>query len=239
VLLDKTGTVSTGMMAVTGVLPAAGVSREDLLRHAGAVEQASEHPVAAAISAAAGAELGLLPQAASFVTMPGLGARGSVDGHEVVVGRESLFGQLQMTVPATVSGQCQRWEQAGCTTVLAGWDGQVRGAVAVPDAIALARGTLGGDPGQPRLGVRQQRRRDPAGGGRFSQPADRGGGDGRIVSLSGRQQRAAAAVRRPGCPPPPATAALGCIGPGRREPRAGPGFLPAVVNPVEAEEQMA
>jgi P-type Cu+ transporter len=239
VLLDKTGTVSTGMMAVTGILPAAGVSREDLLRHAGAVEQASEHPVAAAISAAAGAELGLLPQAASFVTMPGLGARGSVDGHEVAVGRQSLFGQLQMTVPATVSGQCQRWEQAGCTTVLAGWDGQVRGAVAVPDAIALARGTLGGDPGQPRLGVRQQRRRDPAGGGRFSQPADRGGGDGRIVSLSGRQQRAAAAVRRPGCPPPPATAALGCIGPGRREPRAGPGFLPAVVNPVEAEEQMA
>jgi cation transport ATPase len=59
------------------------------------------------------AELGLLPQAASFVTMPGLGARGSVDGHEVVVGRESLFGQLQMTVPATVSDQCQLWEQAG------------------------------------------------------------------------------------------------------------------------------
>ena len=113
VVLDKTGTVSTGMMAVTGILPAAGVSREDLLRHAGAVEQASEHPVAVAISAAAGAELGLLPRAASFVTMPGLGARGSVDGHEVVVGRESLFGQLQMTVPATVSDQCRRWEQAG------------------------------------------------------------------------------------------------------------------------------
>ena len=63
VVLDKTGTVTTAMMTMTGVLPAAGVSREDLLRHAGAVEQASEHPVAAAISAAACAELGPLPQA--------------------------------------------------------------------------------------------------------------------------------------------------------------------------------
>jgi P-type Cu+ transporter len=135
VVLDKTGTVSTGMMAVTGILPAAGVSREDLLRQAGAVEQASEHPVAAAISAAAATELGLLPQATSFVAMPGLGARGSVDGHEVVVGREGLFGQLRMTVPAAVADQCQRWEQAGGTTVLAGWDGQVRGAIAVADEV--------------------------------------------------------------------------------------------------------
>jgi P-type Cu+ transporter len=135
VVLDKTGTVTTGVMAVTGILPTAGVSREDLLRRAGAVEQASEHPVAAAISQAARAELGSLPQAGGFVAMPGLGARGSVDGHEVVVGRESLFGQLRMTVPATVSDQCQLWEQAGCTTVLAGWDGQVRGAVAVADTV--------------------------------------------------------------------------------------------------------
>jgi len=135
VVLDKTGTVTTGVMSVTGILPAAGVSREDLLRHAGAVEQASEHPVAAAISAEANAELGPLPQAASFVAMPGLGARGSVDGHDVVVGRERLFGQLQMTVPVTVAGQCRRWEQAGWTTVLAGWDGQVRGAVAAADTV--------------------------------------------------------------------------------------------------------
>jgi P-type Cu+ transporter len=135
VVLDKTGTVTTAVMTMTGILPAAGVSREDLLRHAGAVEQASEHPVAAAISAAASAELGPLPQAAGFTAMPGLGARGSVDGHEVVVGREGLFRQLQLTIPATVAGQCQRWEQAGYTTVLAGWDGQVRGAVAVADSV--------------------------------------------------------------------------------------------------------
>jgi len=135
VVLDKTGTVSTGVMTVTDVVPTTGVSREDLLRYVGAVEQASEHPVAAAISAEACAELGPLPQAAGFTAMTGLGARGSVDGHEVVVGRESLFRQLRFTVPVTVADQCQRWEQAGRTTVLAGWDGQVHGAIAVADTV--------------------------------------------------------------------------------------------------------
>ena len=135
VLLDKTGTVTTGVMAMTGVQPTAGVSREVLLRYAGAVEQASEHPVAAAIAEAARAELGPLPVAAGFVAMPGLGARGSVDGHEVVIGRESLSRPLGLTVPAAVADQCQRWEQTGHTTVLAGWDGQVRGAIAVADTL--------------------------------------------------------------------------------------------------------
>jgi len=135
VVLDKTGTVTTGVMAVAGVQPAAGVAREALLRYAGAVEQASEHPVAAAISEAASAELGPLPQAAGFTAMPGLGARGSVDGREVVIGREGLFRQLGMTVPAHVVDQCQRWERAGRTAVLTGWDGQVCGAIAVADTV--------------------------------------------------------------------------------------------------------
>ena len=134
VVLDKTGTVTTGVMAVTDVL-AAGVSREVLLRYVGAVEQASEHPVAAAISQAAVKELGPLPQASGFAALSGLGARGSVDGHELVVGRDGLLRQQGMTVPASVAEQCRRWEQAGCTTVLAGWDGQVRGAMAVADTV--------------------------------------------------------------------------------------------------------
>jgi P-type Cu+ transporter len=134
VVLDKTGTVTTGMMAVTDVM-AHGVSRQVLLRYVGAVEQASEHPVAAAISQAAVKELGPLPQAAGFAALPGLGARGSVDGHEVVVGRDGLLSQQGMTVPVSVADQCRRWEQAGCTTVLAGWDGQVRGAMAVADTV--------------------------------------------------------------------------------------------------------
>ena len=135
VVLDKTGTVTTGVMEVAGVLPATGISREVLLRHIGAVEDASEHPVAWAISEAAAAELGPLPQAARFVAMPGLGARGNVEGCEVVVGRESLFRHLGVTVPAAVAGQCRQWERAGCTAVLAGWDGQVCGAVAVADTV--------------------------------------------------------------------------------------------------------
>jgi P-type Cu+ transporter len=135
VVLDKTGTVTTGVMAVTAVMASAGVSREALLRGAGAVEQASEHPVAAAISAAARRELGSLPQAARFVAMPGLGARGSVGGHEVIIGREDLFAHLGMAVPAPVASQCRSWEQAGCTVVLAGWDGDTRGAIAVADTL--------------------------------------------------------------------------------------------------------
>jgi Cu+-exporting ATPase len=135
VVLDKTGTVTTGVMAVTGVLAADGESREALLRHAGALEQASEHPVAGAISAAARAELGSLPQAGRFLAMPGLGARGTVDDHEVIIGRQDLFADLGMTVPAELARGGRTWEQAGCTVVLAGWDGQVRGAVAVADTV--------------------------------------------------------------------------------------------------------
>jgi cation-transporting P-type ATPase A/B/Cu+-exporting ATPase len=152
VVLDKTGTVTTGVMAVAEIQPAAGVARDALLRYAGAVEQASEHPVATAISGAARTELGPLPQAAGFAAMPGLGARGSVDGHEVAVGRESLFGQLGMTVPAQVADQCRRWEQAGRTTVLAGWDGQVRGTIAVADTVKPS--AAGAVAGLRQLGLR-------------------------------------------------------------------------------------
>jgi P-type Cu+ transporter len=135
VLLDKTGTVTTGGMAVTSVLAADGVNREVLLRLAGAVEQASEHPVAVAISAGAQAELGALPQADRFLAMPGLGARGSVDDHDVIIGREHLFAGLGLAIPVDLASEYRRWEQAGRTVVLAGWDGEVRGAVAVADTI--------------------------------------------------------------------------------------------------------
>ncbi len=135
VVLDKTGTLTTGEMAVTGAVTAPDISRQVLLRHAGAVEQASEHPVAAAITIVAAAEAGPLPQAAGFTALPGLGARGAVEDHEVAVGRTRLFTDRGMTIPVPVAEQCRRWEQAGCTVVLAGWDGQVRGAAAVADTI--------------------------------------------------------------------------------------------------------
>ena len=135
VVLDKTGTLTTGVMKVAGVQPAPGTSREMLLRHLGAVEEASGHPVAAAVGAAARAELGTLSDAARFVAMPGLGARGTVDGHEVTVGREDLLRHLGIEVPAGLAAQCARWQQEGCTIVLAAWEGQARGAAAVSDTI--------------------------------------------------------------------------------------------------------
>ncbi len=140
VVLDKTGTVTTGEMSLNGVLTADGVSRAELLRRAGAVEQASEHAVAAAITAAALTEAGTtdsgpLPQAEAFKALPGLGARGTVEGKEVLVGRERLLADHGLTVPATLAAQCREWEREGRTAVLAGWDGAARGALAVADTI--------------------------------------------------------------------------------------------------------
>jgi len=135
VVLDKTGTVTTGQMRVTGVRPGPGTGREVLLRRAGAVEVASEHAVAAAISSAARAELGSLPEVTAFETLPGLGARGTVDGHAVLVGRPRLFADQGITVPAVLDAERDRCEQAGATVVLAGWDGQARGVLAVADEV--------------------------------------------------------------------------------------------------------
>ncbi len=137
VVLDKTGTVTTGTMSLTGLLPADGTSRAELLRYAGSVEQASEHAVATAISAAARDETADLRQPTRFAALPGLGARGNVDGLEVIVGREKLFRDraIPIPIPAALSEQAARWEQAGCTTVLAGWGGQARGVLAVADTI--------------------------------------------------------------------------------------------------------
>jgi Cu+-exporting ATPase len=76
-----------------------------------------------------------VPQAASFTALPGLGARGTVDGREVMVGRAELLASQGVPVPGELSVQCSLWERAGFTTVLAGWDGAARGAIAVADAI--------------------------------------------------------------------------------------------------------
>jgi len=150
VLLDKTGTVTTGRMSLDGVAQAAGTSRDELLRLAGAVERASEHAVAQAIAAAAltGTELtgagltgtglagaGDLPAVTGFAALPGLGARGIVDGREVLVGRARVFAERGIAVPADLAARCADWERAGRTAVLAGWDGAVRGAFAVLDTV--------------------------------------------------------------------------------------------------------
>jgi len=136
VVFDKTGTVTTGQMAVTTVMTAPHTGRSELFRYAGAVEHASEHPIAAAISAAARAEVeGPLPAAEDFQALPGLGARGIVAGREVIVGRERLLRDQSIHIPDGLSAQCARWHAQGCTAVLVAWDGQVRGALAVADTV--------------------------------------------------------------------------------------------------------
>ena len=135
VVLDKTGTVTTGQMTVTAAQPVPGTSHGDLLRYAGSVEQASEHAVAAAVTALAVTEAVPLTSADGFMALPGLGARGLVDGHEVVVGRSRLFAGLGTSVPAGLASWCRVQEEAGCTAVLVSWDDTIRGAVAVTDTV--------------------------------------------------------------------------------------------------------
>ena len=135
VLLDKTGTITTGVMTVVAVEPAPGCGRAELLRRLGAVEDPSGHPVAAAISALARAELGMLPTAHGFAAVPSLGIRGVIDGTAVIAGQERLLRDAGLAVPDALSAQCGEWSAAGRTVVLAGWDGQARGAVAVADAL--------------------------------------------------------------------------------------------------------
>ncbi len=135
VVLDKTGTVTEGKMAVVNVAGAPGIERSALLRWAGALEQGSEHLVGRAIASAAQAELGALPPVHGFMALPGVGARGTVDGHEVAVGKADLFSQRMATVPAMLAARCAQWESRGRTAVLVGRDGAIVGAVAVADAI--------------------------------------------------------------------------------------------------------
>ena len=133
VVFDKTGTVTSGQMTVTALAAAPGTEPAELLRYAAAVEHASEHPVAAAICAAAPA--GPWPEADAFRALPGRGARGVVDGRQVVVGHERLLRERGMAIPDELAGQWAQWERAGQTAVLVGWDGRLHGALAVGDAI--------------------------------------------------------------------------------------------------------
>jgi heavy metal translocating P-type ATPase len=135
VVLDKTGTVTTGRMTVTATELLPGVARDDLLRYAGSVEQASEHAVAAAITALASSESVPLTQAGEFEALPGLGARGIVDGRMVVIGRSRLFADHDVPIPDGLAAWCRAREEDGCTTVLAAWDDEIRGALAVTDTV--------------------------------------------------------------------------------------------------------
>ncbi|WP_326550320.1 heavy metal translocating P-type ATPase [Micromonospora sp. NBC_01813] len=155
VLLDKTGTVTAGRMTLVDVVPAAGTDRDELLRLAGAVEAASEHPIARAIALAAeerateeratekragtgpGGEkpAGVLPAVTGFANLAGLGVRGTVDGRTVLAGRPGLLADEGLSMPAGLADAIAYAEAAGRTAIAAGWDGQVRGVLAVADVV--------------------------------------------------------------------------------------------------------
>lgn len=133
VVLDKTGTLTTGAMTLQDVVPDDGVARADLLRLAGALEHASEHPVARAVAAGAAQEVGTLPTPESFESVQGVGVRGLVDGYAVVAGRESLLGDQPL--PAALARAKARAEVEGRTVVVVGWDGRARGLLVVSDTV--------------------------------------------------------------------------------------------------------
>ena len=135
IVLDKTGTVTSGRMSLAGVHPAEGVDEAELLRLAGALEHASEHPVAKAVADGAAARVGGLPAPESFENRPGLGVHGVVDGHLVLVGRPALLAEWSIEPDARVAASVAAAEAEGRTAVVVAWDGAVRGALTVADAI--------------------------------------------------------------------------------------------------------
>ncbi|MFI0741199.1 heavy metal translocating P-type ATPase [Streptomyces sp. NPDC021100] len=135
VILDKTGTVTTGRMALHEVITAPGVSEQDLLRLAGALEHASEHPIARAIADGAAERTGSLPVPESFENIAGLGVQGVVEGHAVLVGREKLLSEWVIELPAELAAAKATAEAEGRTAVAVAWDGKARGVLTVADAI--------------------------------------------------------------------------------------------------------
>ena len=133
IVLDKTGTVTTGTMALVDVVPTQGVDRDELLQLAGSLEDASEHPIAEAI--ADGARIGgrQLSPVESFASTQGLGVTGVVDGHTVVAGRERFLIDSSMYLDDALRAAKDAAEAAGQTPILVGWDGQARGVVVVAD----------------------------------------------------------------------------------------------------------
>ncbi|MDO5627960.1 MAG: heavy metal translocating P-type ATPase [Mobilicoccus sp.] len=135
IVLDKTGTVTTGVMTLRDVVPAPGVSDEDVLRVAGSLEDASEHPIARAVTRGA-KERGDLAPGTDFENVPGRGVRGHVEGYgEVLAGRPTLLTEHGWSIPTEVNDAMAKAQDTGATAVVVGWNGAARGVLVVADAI--------------------------------------------------------------------------------------------------------
>jgi cation-transporting ATPase V len=135
VLFDKTGTLTSGEISVTEVLASAGNDRDDILRRAGAAEADSEHPIGAAIAAAARSTFGMASPVRDFTALTGHGVRATIDDVTVMVGRRTMFVEAGWTVPADLAEHAQRLEEGGNTAVFVGWACRVNGLVAVADTV--------------------------------------------------------------------------------------------------------
>src|SRR5215204_2242212 len=134
IVLDKTGTVTTGKMSLVEVTVADGVDRQQALRLVGALEHASEHPIAQAIAKAAGAE-GPLPAVEGFTNREGLGVEGVVDGHALIVGRPALLADWSMHLSPELDAARRAAEARGQTAIAAGWDGHATAIFVVADTV--------------------------------------------------------------------------------------------------------
>jgi P-type Cu+ transporter len=130
IVLDKTGTVTTGKMTLLDVISINGEQPDQVLRLAGALEDASEHPIAKAIATGARDKVGDLPSVSAFKSLQGLGVQGVVDGHDVLVGRRRLFD-----LPVELANAMSEAESEGKTAIAVGWDGTARGMLVVADAV--------------------------------------------------------------------------------------------------------
>jgi len=135
VLLDKTGTVTTGRMSLVEVVAAAGESRDEVLRSAGALESGSEHPIARAVAAAAADRLGRLPAVEGFTNVEGLGVHGVVDGHAALAGRPQLLEEWSIVLPPELAEALAGAQSRGHTAVAIAWDGRARGVLVVADTV--------------------------------------------------------------------------------------------------------
>ncbi len=135
IVLDKTGTVTEGRMAVSAALAAPGTEQTELVRLAAGAEDASEHPIARAVAEYGRAQLGALPTAESFANRAGLGVQAVVDGHAVLVGRPAFLAEWSVKLPDELNAQAERLEEQGNTVIAVAWDGAARGLIAVADQI--------------------------------------------------------------------------------------------------------
>ena len=135
VVLDKTGTVTTGTMRLVDAATGAETAVDEALRLVGGLEAASEHPIARAIAAGAAGRVGELPPVAAFRSHAGLGAEGEVEGRTIVAGRPALLAERGLAVPDDLDAARRQAEAGGATAVLAGWDGAARAVFVVADEV--------------------------------------------------------------------------------------------------------